>query len=85
MSTEKRIRLWNELEKNSNAIVECSRLLAEKLWKPDMDASDFVLAGLAEAILASAEKLEDLLDDTGGYIVRDGIPQTVDQESAAGG
>jgi hypothetical protein len=84
MSTEKRVRLWRELEKNSNAIAECSRLLAEKLWKPDMDPSDFVLAGLAEAILASAEKLEDLLDSAGGYIVHDGILQTVDQESTAG-
>jgi hypothetical protein len=61
MSIEYRERLLNELHKSSNAITECGRLLSEKLWFPDMESSDFVVAGLADAIVAYAEKLEELL------------------------
>jgi hypothetical protein len=80
---EYRKQLMRKLDKNSNAIIECCRLLSQKLWKDDMEPSDFVVAGLVDAVVSTAEELGELLDSAHRYIVNDNVPQNVEQEVGA--
>jgi hypothetical protein len=63
MKPKNRYELLKISHRHTNAITECSRLLAEKLWKGDMEPADFVVAGLADAILAASKELEAWMED----------------------
>ena len=81
MNLQNREHLLNELRKSSNALEECGLLLSGMLWKGDMERSDFVAAGLADAIVAYAEKLGDQLDYVSRYIVPIQHPEAVEQQN----
>jgi hypothetical protein len=79
MNAKNRYELIKISHRHTNAITECSRLLAEKLWKEDMVPSDFVLAGLADAILAASKELEAWIEDFSSQY--ENLPEDDDQES----
>ena len=78
MDTENRNLLMPKLFKHSNAITECSRLLSEMIWNDETIKKQFILAALADAVLFSANELEELLNYLPGHIAHDDTRESDD-------